>query len=650
MRFARSSLAATLLPLLFLAAAPAQTDDHSGTYSSGTWLSTDGRAVAGRIDFAGDRDWFRLSVVTGDRYEVRTANLTAEMDSVIALFAPSGARVGYDDDSGGGRASYLAWTATASGTAYLALLHYSSTGLGGYQVLATRTPASPAPAPTPTDGGGGNPAPGTIAGPKVFDPKLAGASCSLAFGVPGSGTQTATLVVLDAAGQTVATPFPAGSVTGGQTLSARWDGRTSAGSFASPGSYRAALKVGGQTIASLPVAVVRLGAVQVAWQGTGRVPLLYHRSDPAAVRSYLPVDSIGSSWSLATSTGSLDATNGTPLAAPSIWTDTRTPPRTSSGAVATRGVSLPVAYASGGARSVRITLGSRAYSASGTALTAGYPVSGLPIRVVVEGVPSGEVSPGAAVTLTLAPRTGGVGREDRSIDVRFQYSDGGVWRDVPGSQTFAQRFYTLLRQPALLPSGAATGAPYVSWVWVVDRVAAWSAGSATTDTGVLDQVTRKIYGTQSLYYDDQSGAPAYSDGSPTLSTFDLAAYDLRRYGSLVNCTDCANLVSIHARMVGVDARNVYLGSSFPLHWIKGIGRNFTHSLFGGNHAFSFHMIASATGGSRVHDATLALDGDGDPANSPSSELIPLGLPFQTYHDLLTPGSFQALAQDRSRFE
>ena len=268
----------------------------------------------------------------------------------------------------------------------------------------------------------------------------------------------------------------------------------------------------------------------------------------------------------------------------------------------------------------------------------------------VDGTPTVEVQPGTRVSVALPGLSGGVARVDARLAIGFQYYADGAWRNVPGSQTVTQRFYSILRAPALSPS-TQTGAPYLAWVHFLDKVATWSNGTATNDLGLMNVVTRQIYASQGLRYDRTSGAPWYSTGSPSYSTFDLAAYDVQYNGVQVNCTDCANLVTIHARMVGVDAKNEYLGYNFPLHWIKGIGWDWTNALFqGGGHSFSFHSVATSTSGSTIHDACLAVDGDAYPSSSPFQEALPQGMTFQRYHDALTPGSFQGRALDRSRFQ
>jgi len=97
---------------------------------------------------AGDQDWVRITATIGNFYLFETANLEDRADTVITLFAANGTSViAENDDGGGGLASRLGWYATADGTYYLRVRHYSS-GVGGertgydLRVSAYGTPAT----------------------------------------------------------------------------------------------------------------------------------------------------------------------------------------------------------------------------------------------------------------------------------------------------------------------------------------------------------------------------------------------------------------------------------------------------------------------------------------------------------------------------
>ena len=71
-----------------------------------------------------------------------------------------------------------------------------------------------------------------------------------------------------------------------------------------------------------------------------------------------------------------------------------------------------------------------------------------------------------------------------------------------------------------------------------------------------------------------------------------------------------------------------------------------------NHATRMRRYQERHGMERVErflDACLAVDGAGNPYSPPHLEALPLGMPFWTYHNRLTSGSFQARSLDRSRY-
>src|SRR5688572_4512155 len=138
-------------------------DDHGDAASTASPLALGARA-SGRISPEGDLDWFKLNASAGVDYVAETSS-PAPMDTTLRLVDRDGRTVlAFDDDSGGGRASRLAWRAARTGTYYLVVAHYDDqAGTGGYEVLARRA-------------SGGTPTPGTLAlaieAPLVYDPKL----------------------------------------------------------------------------------------------------------------------------------------------------------------------------------------------------------------------------------------------------------------------------------------------------------------------------------------------------------------------------------------------------------------------------------------------------------------------------------------------
>lgn len=637
----RSRTSAISCVLLLLAAGAARADDHSDQWQSATRLQV-GARVAGVLDVAGDRDWFRLDVRGGTRLRLRTLDLGPGADTYIDAYGVDGRWIGGDDDSAGNLASQLAYAPPRDGPCWIVVRHYSSNGRGSYALIVEDLSA-PAPAPTPAPTPAPAPAPttpvagtGTIAAAPVFDPKLEGASLQVTTRVGGATNYTATLRVLDASGRVVATPVSNASRAAGQGYADAWDGRE-AGRFVAPGAYtlRLLIQRPGATDSTLDraVRVARLGLVSVRFEDTAdRVQLAYHAMGGG---NRFAVDSAGPAWALPRSTlgdKTLDKTDGAPLDLPAPWADVNAPPRDPSGSVALRGRSLPVAYTLGARPRARLALGDRAV-AGGAAVTCGYPITGAPVRIVhaTSGVATNEVAPGGEVTLDLPAVSPTVGRTDLALELRFEAWDGAAWVAVPGRHRTLHRVYTVVARPQAWATPRA-------WVAVLDLVTGWAAGRGDA-AGVLASVTEGLNARSGLRYDVVGGAPAYTGGwrlaTPTL---DLESFLSRRMGNVVNCLDCAALVTTLSAHAGAESQVTIMGDNFMLHWIKGIGGSqFIHDLFGGYHGFSFHAVGTIDGGATIHDPCLRVDEDPNPASAPFTERLPVGMPWPVYRDKLSPG-------------
>ncbi|CAM8662094.1 Kexin/furin catalytic domain [Paracoccaceae bacterium] len=98
-------------------------DDISGDSRSGVSVAP-GRTIAGRIDYAGDSDWLRMSLEAGKVYVL---DVLADgdgaggtlLDATLRLFNEQGVEIASDDDSGAGRDARLQVAPLVSGTYYL---------------------------------------------------------------------------------------------------------------------------------------------------------------------------------------------------------------------------------------------------------------------------------------------------------------------------------------------------------------------------------------------------------------------------------------------------------------------------------------------------------------------------------------------------
>jgi hypothetical protein len=637
----RFNLRACIVPLalvdLVLVGAIAQADDHANAAAQATLVKTDGTAVAGKIEVGGDRDWFRFDASAGVRYRISTT-VVGSMDTVISVFGPAGS-LGEDDDSGGGYASRLE-VQPGAGNVTIQVRHYSGSATGTYGIKVEALGAPPPPVVTPV-----TPAPASgiaVAAARVFDPKLANAALTIGTSATG-GAYQATITIHSPTGALVRTIVSGQARQDTLPYSDAWDGRDSAGRFPAVGAYGVRLSVqrgANVTSQEIPVSIVRLGARALKFlddqAGEPRAKLVYHRATNSA-GSYFALDSVGASWTLAKSAlsdSALDDATGAPLFDPAPWTNLAAPPRDASGAVVTRGRSLPVAYRQGAVPHVSATLGDGSV-ANGVLGGSGYPVAGVPIRVSAGGAFSAPIVPGTPVTLELAALPLGVRRLDLNVDLRFQYQDGTTWRDVPGVQPTRHRVYTVLG-----PSRMTTPASGLAWVAVLDQVAGWSAGTGMNAASTLGSIVRGVNGS-GLRYDVVMGASAYAlGGTLTNPDLDLSAFVDRRNGTVVNCSDCASVVSTYARQIGIDTEVAILGWNFDLYWIKGIGgTKFIHDLFGGYHGFSYHAVATVDAAQTIHDACLMVDDDSRPDLSPFVERLPIAMPFARYRQQLSPNGF-----------
>lgn len=154
---ARGYATATGTYRLSATASTTAADDYGANTSTTGRLSAGGSAT-GRIETAGDHDWFAVTLTAGTSYDF-AVNGPGLTDPYLTLRSGTGTMLAYDDDSGPGLNSLLRFTPTASGTFYLDVSGFG-TSTGGYTVSAS-TAAVTAPAPSPTTGPAPTPAPTT---------------------------------------------------------------------------------------------------------------------------------------------------------------------------------------------------------------------------------------------------------------------------------------------------------------------------------------------------------------------------------------------------------------------------------------------------------------------------------------------------------
>lgn len=116
-------------------------DVLSGTRTTAT-LAVNG-AVSSAVDYAGDTDWFKVSLTAGHRY---TFDLSGQDSSsgtlsdplIQSLYTSAGRAISgtRDDDSGIGHDAQMSWTVTQTGTYYISAAAYGS-ATGTYRLTLT---------------------------------------------------------------------------------------------------------------------------------------------------------------------------------------------------------------------------------------------------------------------------------------------------------------------------------------------------------------------------------------------------------------------------------------------------------------------------------------------------------------------------------
>ncbi|MBX7193096.1 MAG: hypothetical protein K1X94_13600 [Sandaracinaceae bacterium] len=442
----------------------------------------------------------------------------------------------------------------------------------------------------------------------------------------------------------------------GSTCTVSWDGHGAGGTRVSPGPIDVEgqiLDTAGTVLARAPdrIEVVRVGIDRIDLSGEdgARQPLLYRamngRRDgwfemPVTFTPFAMGPDDGE-----TSASALELPSGAPRAIPAPWADLTTPP-TEGTAVENDVYNLPTAW----------VVGSRIdYDVRLTSDLAGVEGGGSPTAMEVRVAPPAGLTitgdpafrDGASVRMSGTPVTA-VDRYDAVHAFTFESRrPGGEWQPMPGAFSITLRMYGLVAAPTF----ARSTIPHRPWVDVVDTIAGWVHGASGEQAGVGAAIVDGVYNHSGLRYDTRSGASAYSDYLMGWGggVFDMQAFQERRYGSVINCSDAASIVSSYANMIGLDFRYRILthrsDTGFALNYLQGIGSPmFTYSPFdSGRNYFRYHAIVNSRD---VHtwDATLAVDGDGTPSAAPFTQLLVQGLDPMDYLDALSPEASNIVTQ------
>jgi hypothetical protein len=384
--------------------------------------------------------------------------------------------------------------------------------------------------------------------------------------------------------------------------------------------------------ASTPLFLVRLGVTSLdVGDGDGaRVELMYHAVDHQQGSAYPISRTTAATVVIPAGEPEIDDKEGKLRAFAKPWDDLETPPVDGAGAVSIEGATLPVSLRVGTKPDLVFRVGKSAAGGDTGLAVQGVP----PIRIVVDGTPGADTSTIAAgekttVRLATTP-VAAIAKNDVAVHWKFEAkTESGEWAEIPGADATAT-----LRIYGVLGNTQGTTAPNLPWVAVVDDATHAINGTASDVNGARGALVKHIYEELSLTYDRAEGASHYTDyaqGFGGGASFSLAHFLKRDFGKIVNCSDCASILSTYANMIGANLHYAIIEANFTLHPIEGIGSTTFGSPFdSGRMGFSYHAVTSGDATKTIDDATLAVDGDADPSTAPYTKELVQGMPGDEY--------------------
>ncbi len=124
--------------------AAAVSDDFPYSADTPGVVNVGGQATSGRIEIGGDRDLFRVVLSAGQTYSFTLERSAGGLtDPYLTLWNEGLQLLAQDDDSAGTGNARIGYTPTTSGTYYLGVQDYSSTGSGAYSLRASVADVQP---------------------------------------------------------------------------------------------------------------------------------------------------------------------------------------------------------------------------------------------------------------------------------------------------------------------------------------------------------------------------------------------------------------------------------------------------------------------------------------------------------------------------
>ena len=234
--------------------------------------------------------------------------------------------------------------------------------------------------------------------------------------------------------------------------------------------------------------------------------------------------------------------------------------------------------------------------------------------------------------------TRGVGAWDVNWRWQYRLDDSSPWQDFAWTQ---HRIYALLDVPSRpwLQQPFVESNKQLPWAEVLERGCDW-ARHATSPDHAASRLTAAVYalGGSLVDYDCAGGGSThYTRLIPQLSVDCTAFLDLLRggmgNGRLVNCIDCASIVSTFANALGCELWQSGMfsdsGAPFALNPILTIGSHVWQTACNWG-SFGYHEVAwkgGCTVQDTVFDACLLINGSSSPIHAPYLPLLPTNIVF-----------------------
>ena len=205
----------------------------------------------------------------------------------------------------------------------------------------------------------------------------------------------------------------------------------------------------------------------------------------------------------------------------------------------------------------------------------------------------------------------------------FYKSTDGTWVSMGSS---AHRVYVVLDTPFLpwlQPPTPPTSVTQLPWVDALDQACVW-AGGKLNPLDAATAVTQAVNSNLGLTYDVSHGASKYTQAVGPTSWFLCTAFlafinqQPEGKGNVVNCTDCATIVSSFANLLGCQLAAAVMASpgGFLCNKIIAIGGGTVWNYpFPPANKFAYHEVAwtgAFKHGDQIFDACLQADHSDNP--------------------------------------